>query len=161
MFVPLAQALITAALVTLLCGVLAVIAGRDDALRIVGVAFVVTLCAAWAWRLGIVTSLLQTVERITEELDGDDAPDDAETHLMAVQADAARQSVATETRQRTADARLLWLIAFVARCYTVGTSESAQGIKPGEGRSIWRRETCYSGSAWLSGATNTISGSVG
>ena len=99
-FVPLAQAVITAALVTLLCGVLAVIAGRDDALRIVGVAFVVTLCAAWAWRLGIVTSLLQTVERITQELDGDDAPDDAETHLMAVQPKQARQTVATETRQR-------------------------------------------------------------
>ena len=91
------------------------------------------LAVAWLAALGLARQLVWRIERfIGDDADDDDAPDDAETHLMAVQADAARQSVATETRQRSADARLLWLISFVARCYTVGTSESAQGIKPGE-----------------------------
>ena len=110
---------------------LASVAGRGDTLRIVAVVFVGVLALAWVWRLGVVDSLLSVVERIVQDVD-DDEPTDDSGHLMAVQADAARQSVATETRQRTADARLLWLIAFVAKCYTVGTSESAQGIKPGD-----------------------------
>ena len=74
---------------------------------------------------------------------------------MAVQPDAARQTVATATRQRMYDERLAWLVGFVNRCYTVGTSASAQGIKPGDraeyleardlllrlGLAEWRNET--------------------
>jgi hypothetical protein len=74
---------------------------------------------------------------------------------MAVQPDKARESVASETRQTTQDTRLAWLIGFVQKCYTLGTSESAQGIKPGDrtkyleardlllrlGLAEWRSET--------------------
>lgn len=130
--VPMMQSIITAIVVTLLIGVLAVIAGRTDVLRVLAVSFVVTLCVSWLWRLGIVTGLLQTVERIVQDLDDDDEPAEDPAHLMAVQPDQARQTVATETRQRVYDERLAWLVGFVNRCYTLGTSESAQGIKPGD-----------------------------
>ena len=40
-------------------------------------------------------------------------------------------------------------MSFVARCYTVGMSESAQGIKPGDRAKYLEARDCYSGSAWL------------
>jgi len=130
--VPIGQSLFSAFVAALVAAVIAWRLGGDIIMwAIVGA--VGGLAVSWLAALGLARQLVWRIERfIGDDAGDDDAPDDAETHLMAVQADAARQSVATETRQRTADARLLWLIAFVARCYTVGTSESAQGIKPGE-----------------------------
>lgn len=132
--VPIGQSLFSAFVAALVAAVIAWRLGGDIIMwAIVGA--VGGLAVSWLAALGLARQLVWRIERfIGEDLDGDGnegKPDDA-GHLMAVQADAARQSVATETRQRTADARLLWLISFVARCYTVGTSESAQGIKPGE-----------------------------
>jgi hypothetical protein len=146
---------VSAGVAALLCGVLALVAGRGDVLRLVAVSFVAVLALAWLWRLGVVDSLLSVVERIVQDVDGFEDPAEDPGHLMAVQPDAARQTVAQATRQTATDDKLLWLISFVARCYTVGTAESAQGIKPGDrakyleardllfrlGLAQWRSET--------------------
>ena len=68
-----------------------------------------------------------------KDLDGDGyAGAPMTTHLAAVQPEAARQDVARQTRQTATNERLVWLQAFVHRCYLAGCSESAQGIKPGD-----------------------------
>ena len=114
--VPLAQALISAGIGALVVGVLALVAGRADTLRLVGVAFVGILALAWAWRLGIVTSLLQTVERITQEIDGDEDGDEDPGHAMTINAGAARADAARKERSSERALRLADLLAFAQRC---------------------------------------------
>jgi hypothetical protein len=130
--VPLLTATFTAVSVTLAAGVLALAFGWPA--KVVLLTFPLALLGAWTWRLGWADRMLYAVERVTHtDLDGDGyqgAP--MTSHLAAVQPEAARADVARQTRQTADGERLAWLQSFVHRCYAVGCSESAQGIKPGE-----------------------------
>ena len=153
--VPIGQSLFSAFVAALVAAVIAWRLGGDIIMwAIVGA--VGGLAVSWLAALGLARQLVWRIERFMgDDADEEDSADVDPAHLMAVQPDQARQSVAIETRQRSADDRLLWLISFVARCYTVGTSESAQGIKPGDraryleardllfrlGLAEWRSET--------------------
>jgi hypothetical protein len=128
LLVPLGQAVITATLAGLVAGFLALTAGRGDALRIVGGVFVGVLALAWLWRLGIVTGLLQTIERVTQQFDGDDEPTDDPTHSMLENPGAAREASAKIARGHAGAIRTAELLGFVTRCAAVGTSEGRQGI---------------------------------
>ena len=81
-------------------GVLAAIAGRGDVLRIVGVAFVGVLAVAWLWRLGVVIRCLSVVERVTQELDGEEPEADDPAHAMLENPNQARQTAGDCGRTR-------------------------------------------------------------
>ena len=115
----------------LLAGVLGAVAGRGDTLRIVGVVFVAVLAVAWLWRLGVVDSLLSVVERITQEIDGDEDGDEDPAHAMTINAGAARADAARKERSSERALRLADLLAFAQRCSTVGCAERSQGIRAG------------------------------
>jgi len=128
--VPALQALGTATAVTLACGVLAWAAGWTW--RVPAVAFALGLAGGWFWRLGLADRLLHVVETITRtDIDGDGAigtPQRAFTVANPAQARAAADRSAREQEQASQRAALL---AFVDRCFTSGTSESAQGVDAG------------------------------
>ena len=130
---PALQSLFSALVAGLVAAVVAWRTGGDVLTWLI-VGGVAGLTVCWLAALGLARSLVWKIERVMgSDIDGDGQqgkPDDG--HLLAVQPETARQNVAGEVRQRAADDRLTWLIGFVTRCYTLGTSESAQGIKPGE-----------------------------
>jgi hypothetical protein len=90
------------------------------------------LAGGWLWRLGIADSLLWAVESFTgKDVDGDGVKGRPQMSFTLANPATARQTVAKEARQ-TADAtRRAALLAFVDKCFMVGTSESAQGIAAG------------------------------
>jgi hypothetical protein len=129
--VPLATAAGTAICVTLATGALAWVFGWS--VKVVMVTFGLGLLAAWLWRIGVADRLLWGIETWTKtDLDGDGRTGRPAAHLATMQPEAARATVARTVRAAAESERLVWLQAFVHRCYTVGCSESAQGIKPGE-----------------------------
>ena len=130
LLVPFGQAVVSAGVAALLCGVLAALAGRGDVLRIVGGVFVGSLAVAWLWRLGVVDSLLHVIETITQELEGDELADDP-GHAMTINAGAARSDAARKERSSERALRLADLLAFAGRCATVGCAERSQGIRAG------------------------------
>ena len=130
--VPALTAVGTATALTLACAVLAWALDWNG--KVVAVTFALSLAGGWFWRLGFADKVLWQVESWTgKDFDGDGyAGAPMTTHLAAVQPEAARQDVARQTRQTATNERLVWLQAFVHRCYLAGCSESAQGIKPGD-----------------------------
>jgi hypothetical protein len=132
--VPIAQAIATAVILGLLVGILGLLAGRSDAVKLAAGAFVITLAGAWLWRLGVVTSLLPVVETVTRtDLDDDGhtgKPED-EGHTLLVNPDRAREKAQRATRHREQAARLADMLGFWRSCQTTGTAERAHGIRPG------------------------------
>jgi hypothetical protein len=92
LIVPFGQALVTGIIAMGLCGVLAAVAGRTDTLRVMAVSFVIVLAGSWLWRLGVVDSLLSVVERITQEIDGDEEEAEDPAHAMLENSNQARQA---------------------------------------------------------------------
>lgn len=165
----LAQAVATAGILALLVGILALLAGRPDAVKLAAGAFAVALAGAWLWRLGVVTSLLQVVETVTRtDLDGDGQPGAADGRPLLVNPDEARQKAARATQRRAEAAQLADLLGFWRQCATVGTAERAHGIQPGTpqqtayrakrdvllrlGLARWKDEANHNG-VWLLTAT--------
>jgi hypothetical protein len=151
--VPFATAGGTAIALTIAAGALALAFGWP--VKTVLIIFALSLAGGWLWRLGVADKIIWNVERVTrQDLDGDGTIGAPMTHLAVIQPEAARQDIARQTRQTTANERLVWLQAFVHRCYVMGCSESAQGIKPGDraryleardlllrlGLAVWRDE---------------------
>ena len=128
LLVPLGQAVITAGIAALVVGVLGAIAGRGDVLRLVGVAFVGVLAVAWLWRLGVVDSLLSVVERITQEIDGDEEEAEDPAHAMLENPNQARQTAGRIAEQHAGAIKTAELLSFLTRCAVVGTSEGKLGI---------------------------------
>ena len=127
-FVPLAQAVITAFVGALVVGVVALTAGRGDVLRLVGVAFVGVLAGAWLWRLGVVDSLLSVVERITQEIEGDEEEAEDSAHAMLENPNQARQTAGRIAGEHAGAIKTAELLSFLTRCAVVGTSEGKLGI---------------------------------
>jgi len=98
-----------------------------------GVVFGATLLLAWFWRLGIATRLLWISESLTRrDLSGDGFVGKPQIRYTLLNPGQARQDLATTRRQDQQQQHLAELTAFVRRCATVGTSESAQGIAAGD-----------------------------
>ena len=131
--VPVMQAAITAAIAALVVGGLALVAGRGDVLRLAGGAFVLTLAAAWLWRLGVVDSLLQTIETVTQrDIDGDGQigkPDDG--HVLVENAGRAREAVAAAADETSRRASTAAMLAFWQKCVQIGTATRDHGARPG------------------------------
>ncbi len=127
--IPFQQALITAIIagvsVWVLCWVLA------WSWRVPVVVFALTLAGGWLWRLRFADSLLQRIETMTGlDLDHNGRIGASPSHAYTVaNPGMARQTAATAQRETAASERQTELLEFVRRCYLVGTSESAHGVK--------------------------------
>ena len=116
----------------------------------------------WFWRLGFADKVL-VASRIAgrgKDLDGDGYQGAPVEHTLP------RCNRTRHGRRSTADAadgtgeRLAGCKgSCIGLCR--GVFESAQGIKPGIGRGIWKRGICYSGLGWQSRETQQTSGSGG
>lgn len=125
--VPLYQALITSMFLTLLVTTLALSFNWPYQVPLLTLGF--SLFIAWLWRLGLWDRLLFVAEVITsQDLNGDNQIG----HLTVVQGAKARATSAKNAQQSQQDTRLKDLETFVRKCYSVGTSESAQGVKPSD-----------------------------
>lgn len=129
--VPLLQGFMVAAGVTICAGVFAHVYRWP--LRVVAIAFAVSLITAWLWRMRIVDALLWEVERIVGRDHAAPARSPAEHEPIVVNSWQARQEVrelqAADAGQRDRQA----LVAYLHRCYVAGTSEKAHGISRGSG----------------------------
>lgn len=125
--VPGMQTAITALAVGMAAGVGCLLWGWP--VRFVLVAFCIGVLIAWLWRLRLVDSLLWEVERITgRDVNGDRRIGQPATMALVnpaqARAEVRRDVDATEQAAQHAE-----LLAFVHRCYTVGCSEGAHGVK--------------------------------
>lgn len=128
--VPLAQAGITALAIGLMAGLLAL------ALRwrwqVPVVAFALSLAGGWFWRLRFVDKLLWAIETWTEtDLTGDGQVGRPVVSYTVANPAVARAEVAREGQRSEQDAQRAELVAFTDRCFRLGTSESAHGIRAG------------------------------
>lgn len=126
--VPLAQAVLTA----LAAGILAACAAWAFGwpARTVALVFGVSLAAAWLWRLRLADSLLWATETITgRDVNRDGAIGRPAQSFTLANPAQARQDAAQHVATAEDAAARAELLAFVHRCYTVGTSEGAHGVK--------------------------------
>lgn len=125
--VPIAQAAMTAAAVGVLAGCAAWAFGWP--VKTVALVAGVTLAVAWLWRLRLADSLLWQVETLTGHVGPQNAaPRTGRAFTLANPAEA-RTEAQRDTRTAEHEAARAELLAFVHRCYTVGTSEGAHGVK--------------------------------
>lgn len=126
--VPLAQAAITAAAAGALAACAAWAFGWH--VRTVALVFGVVLACAWLWRLRLMDSLLWATESITgRDVNRDGHVGRPAHNLALVNPAAARETAQKDVRTTESAAQRAELLAFVHRCYTVGTSEGAHGVK--------------------------------
>ena len=100
--------------------------------RTVLVAFAVAVLVAWVWRVRLVDGLFWELESIT----GHDLNHDGKVGNPAQSFTVANPAMARAEAKREADdteqaAQRAELLAFLHRCYTVGTAETAHGVKAG------------------------------
>ena len=130
--VPLYQALISGVIMAALAGGVALATGEDVVLW-ASIAGLSAMAGVWALRLQTHTELLSTRERVMTP-EGKPAVTDATGndggHVMAVNVGQAAATVEEEQRAQARRMRVARAVAFVDRCYSVGTSENSQGIKP-------------------------------
>lgn len=90
----------------------------------------------WLWRLRIVDGLLWRIEAITRhDLDGDGVagqPQPQRGYTLLNPSDA-RTEAAKAQREDEGTARRAELLAFLHRCYTVGTASRKHGVTAGSG----------------------------
>lgn len=125
--VPSVQAAFTAIAAAICAGVLAWALGWH--VRAVAVTFGLVLAGAWLWRMRVADGLLWEVERLT----GRDVNHDGQIGRpglpVLVNPWQARQEVTRAQVDEDAQHERQELVAFVHRCYTVGCSEGAHGVK--------------------------------
>ncbi len=126
--VPFAQTVITAFLLAVGAGMLA-IAFRWS-WRVPVIVFGAALVLAWLWRLHLADSLLWAIETVTQHDVNNDGRvgRPAQTYTVANPHDARAQAQRAQ-RESEAEHNRAALVAFVKTCYTTGTSESAHGVK--------------------------------
>jgi hypothetical protein len=87
------------------------------------------LAGSWLWRLGVADSLLWAVESFTgKDLDNDQHVGRPQIAFTLANPATARQTVAQEVRAATASQAQVDLLAFVDRCFMVGTAEGKHGV---------------------------------
>jgi hypothetical protein len=127
-YVPLAQALATALVVIMSLGMLAWVFGWRWTIPVAVTA--ITLLAAWLWRLRHSDRLLWRTETwIRRDLNGDGVIGQPMTGFTLLNPDVARRAVAAAEAAQTVEDRRQELYAFVDRCFLIGSSEFAQGIR--------------------------------
>jgi hypothetical protein len=127
-FVPGAQAILTALALAICAGLLAWALGWSW--RVPVVVGALTLAAGWLWRLRLVDSLLWQIESFTgRDLDQDQHVGRPQMSFALANAHAARSEVAKETRQEAVNEKHAALLAFVDRCFMLGTPEGKHGVK--------------------------------
>lgn len=125
--VPVLQAFFTALAAGIMAGCCALVFGWPG--RTVALVAGVTLAVSWLWRLRLADSLLWATETLTGHVGPQAAaPRTGRAFTLANPAEARTQA---QKDTHTADdaAARAELLAFVHRCYTVGTSEGAHGVK--------------------------------
>jgi hypothetical protein len=126
--VPLATAAGTAICSTLAIGALAWVFGWP--VKMVGLAFGLSLVGAWLWRIGVADRLLWGIETWTKtDLDGDGRTGRPAPAFAVVNPGQARAAVGQTVRSSATDERRAGLLAFLDRCYLSGTSEASHGVK--------------------------------
>lgn len=126
--VPLAQAAMTAAAAGILAACAAWAFGWP--VRAVALVFGVVLACSWLWRLRLADSLLWATESITgRDVNRDGAVGRPAQSFTLANPAQARQQAAQTVKTAESEAARAELVAFVHRCYTVGTSEGAHGVK--------------------------------
>lgn len=127
--VPIAQAAMTALTVGILAACCAW--ALEWPARTVALVFGVTLALSWLWRLRLADSLLWATETLTGHMNPAAAtPRTGHAFTLANPAEA-RTEAQRDTRTAENEAAKTELLAFVHRCYTVGTPEMAHGVKAG------------------------------
>lgn len=125
--VPVLQAFFTALAAGLMAACCALVFGWPW--RTVALVSGVTLALSWLWRLRLADSLLWATETLTGHLQPQNAaPRTGHAFTLANPAEA-RTEAQRDTRTAEHEASKAELLAFVHRCYTVGTSEGAHGVK--------------------------------
>lgn len=126
--VPFAQAALTAIAVGVCTAFVAWALGWSW--RAVAVAFGLALALGWFWRLRLADALLWEVERLTgHDFNGDGHTGQPATRPVLLNAWEARQEAAQVVTDEGAQSERAALVAFLNRCYVVGCSESAHGVK--------------------------------
>lgn len=126
---PLEQSLISAGVVAVAVGALAFTFGWS--INVPLIAFAVSLCGFWFWRLRLFDSILFAVETITQQdIDGDGKI--ADGHLVVTNANRAKAKTAQQVQADANNNQLKELQDFVSKAYRIGTSESAMGVKPSD-----------------------------
>jgi hypothetical protein len=124
--VPAAQALLSAIVAAIVTGLLAWCLDWNG--KTVPIAFGVTLAVTWLWRMRVSDALLWQFERLV----GHDVNHDGvigQPGTVLVNPWQARQEAAQVVADDDAQHERQELTAFLHRCYTVGCSESAHGVK--------------------------------
>jgi len=124
---PLAQSVISSAVIAIMFSCLAYVFSWDK--NVVILSFGVSLCVIWFYRLHLFDGLLMQLEVITQQ---DLNQDGNIGHLVVKNAAKARATSQAQVRQNQSEDKTKALHDFVERCYTIGTSESAMGIKPSD-----------------------------
>lgn len=125
---PLQQSLITALFITLFVGT--IVYSFRLPVEIPLVTLGISLLVTWLWRLKLFDGLLFAVEKTLQTDITGDGQIGKPSSLVVVNGAKARATTASQVKAHASEDKLQELETFVERCYTVGTSESAQGIKP-------------------------------
>lgn len=126
--VPMLQAVFTALAAGIMAGCLAFVFGWP--VRVVALVFGVALASSWLWRLRLADSLLWATESITgRDVNRDGAIGRPAQSFTLANPAQARSDAAQHVATAEHEAARAELLAFVHRCYTVGTSEGAHGVK--------------------------------
>ena len=126
--VPVAQAGMTALAFGIMAALLAWAFGWSWRVPIVVTALAVAL--AWLWRLRLVDGLLWEIETIAQrDVNHDGRIGKPAQGFTVANPHVARQTAQRSARENEAEQQRAALVAFVHRCYVVGCSEAAHGVK--------------------------------
>jgi len=122
---PLAQTIISSTVIAIAIACLCYVFAWS--VNIVIVSFGLSLCLIWFYRLHLFDGLLMQLETIVQS---DINQDGQIGHLVVRNASRAKATTAKTIAERANEDKIKGLQDFVERAYTIGTSESAMGIKP-------------------------------
>lgn len=125
--VPIAQATMTAIAIGIMAGCCAWV--LEWPMRTVAFIFGTTLAISWLWRLRLADSLLWATETLTGHVGPQNAAPRVGRAFTLANPAEARTDAQRDTRTVEHEAAKAELLAFVHRCYTVGTSEGSHGVK--------------------------------
>jgi|GEM_PF-1377682 len=141
--VPAAQALITALVAAICMALLTWAVGWSWRVPVAILALALT--GAWLWRLAKTDALLWTVEGLTGvDLNRDGNIGRPERTFIVANPDQARAAVTREAQQAARSEEQAELLAFLDRCYLLGTGEHAHGVRasgPERRRYVAARDT--------------------
>lgn len=126
-FVPFWQAFVTTVAIGVTAGLVALV--MNWSWRVPAIVLGLAALIAWLWRLRLADSLLWATETLTGYDVNQDGSIGKPAKFTLVNPAAARAETDSLTRTGESEAAKAELLAFVHRSYTVGTSESAHGVK--------------------------------